>query len=282
MVRISVPTLTTLDVFKLAELLPQNVYVQQVTVKAERVWEEDRPHIFNPRRWVGNGRVRPPFKLYRTKENYYGGGTMTFAIPTQVWNNTYGTFLTWEDLVEFLQDQDREVTALGDRPLSERLYIKDLILTEIPADVWHPRPYSPTGIRNGYVCDLSSPECIGDPLYHNQGFYVAGFAGNYKLLGVGRETLEGKNMKPMNMAETDYCRTRHTRSNHRRVVKAYEVVRSFDSNQTQGWDEATLRENFPSLWASGLLGIRVCEGRPEHDMKFRSDYCRLIRDEAFA
>lgn len=206
--------MTTAHLRELIPRLPSNVYVQRITVEACRIYENDIP--------------RTETQMFRTKQTYPNlyvpGQTLVFSTP--LWNNgsRFDMSNDWENFVKELdgvdtlcnkfdfQNNDHELT---DTPISDRLYIKDIILLELPVEEpnYHERPYY--------------PQSDDDKFYDGVRCSFSTFKGTYQLLGDATEEqrdgwLPGMTRKPMDLQFIEVVKTKHIRRiRGKRSLKAF-------------------------------------------------------------
>jgi len=198
------PCLTTAHLRELIPRLPDNIYVQRITIEACRIYENDIP--------------RTETQMFRTKQTYPNlyvpGQTLVFSTPLWVNGSRFDKSNDWENFVKELDEVDRLCSRfdfrndgheLTDTPISDRLFIKDIILLELPVEDpnYHERPYNP-----------ASDE---DKFYDGVRCAFASFSGTYQLLGAGTVEqrdgwLPGLTRKPMDIQSIEIVRTKHIRT----------------------------------------------------------------------
>ena len=197
------PCLTTAHLRELIPRLPSNVYVQRITVEACRIYENDMS--------------RTETTMFRTKQTYPNlyvpGQTLVFSTPLWTSGSRFDVSNDWQNFVKELDEVDNLCSKfdfqenghdLVDTLISDRLYIKDVILLELPIDDpnYHEPPYF--------------PQSSDDKFYDGIRCSFATFSGTYQLLGVGTVEqrdgwLPGLTRKPMDLQRIDVVRTKHIR-----------------------------------------------------------------------
>jgi len=208
------PCLTTAHLKELIPRLPSNIYVQRISFEACRIYENDVP--------------RTETSMFRTKQTYPNlyvpGQTLVFSTP--IWNNgsRFDESNEWENFVKELDEVDNLCSKfdfqnngydLVDTLISDRLYIKNVMLLELPVDDpnYHEKPYY--------------PQSDDDKFYDGIRCAFATFSGAYQLLGVGTVEerdgwLPGLTRKPMDLQFIEVVKTKHIRKiMGKRSLKAF-------------------------------------------------------------
>lgn len=272
MTRIAEPCLTTVHIRELIPRLPENVYVQRVTIEACRLSRHDIK--------------RPETQYFEVKQAYPNlfipTQTLIFSTPLMNDGAKFDISNDWESFVMELDEADglcmnydfRGVPDLVDIPFSDRLFIKDIILLELPIDDpnYHPSPYYPAD--------------SDDRFYDGVRCSFATFTGSYQLLGRGTQEerdgwLPGHTRKAMDLEHIEVVRSKHIRQlrgrgglmafhrgrNDIHIEEKADLVNHPDRTST--W--------LPTLVNNGLIVQRAIEGEWEATKKFRADSVSLHR-----
>lgn len=208
------PCLTTAHLKELIPRLPSNVYVQRINMEACRIYENDIS--------------RTETSMFRTKQTYPNlyvpGQTLVFSTPLINNGSRFDKSNDWENFVKELNEVDNLCSKfdfqnnghdLVDTLISDRLYIKNVILLELPIDDpnYHESPYF--------------PHHEDDKFYDGMRCSFATFRGAYQLLGVGTVEqrdgwLPGLTRKPMDLQFIEVVTTKHIRKIiGKRTLKAF-------------------------------------------------------------
>ncbi|MEW6069076.1 MAG: hypothetical protein AB1485_00510 [Candidatus Thermoplasmatota archaeon] len=256
----TIPCLGTLHILEFDSLKPENVWVQSIEIEACRVATRDEIAPESP----------TMFSMRETKKSYYIPlKHIDFGTPIEQPVNA--SKLSWRDFINEIKLADKICVREGDLPeISKRLYIKELILIELPKD--DPR----------YHRDLN-PANQDDTFY--DGVYVsrATFRGTYQL--IGRTTAEERNSwlpgmtrKPMDLWRVEILKTKHVLNiSRRKTWKAYyrgidehgvPLIHTWEGDAVLTLRPEHLRDLFPSCCKAELIKRREAIGDWELYRKF--------------
>jgi hypothetical protein len=258
------PCLATAHLRELIRKLPPNVYVQRITIEACRIYKND-------------GR-RPETQLIEAKQCYpniyVSSQSLIFRTPLMINAVRFDKSDDWEHFCAELDQLDslcgkfdfREEKELRDIPISDRLYIKDVLLLELPKD-------DPNYREPPYNC--ADPE---DKFYGGMRCSYVTFTGAYQLLGSPVEEirdgmLPGMTRKPMDIECIEIVRTKHARK-----LLGTKFVKCFHHGKEDIYKESLddlvnhperVKAWLPTLSSAGLIIWRKVEGDWKESMKLQ-------------
>lgn len=248
------PCLTTAHLKELIPRLPSNVYVQRISMEACRIYENDI--------------ARTETSMFRTKQTYPNlyvpGQSLVFSTPLWTSGSRFDVSNDWKNFVKELNEADNLCSKfdfqnngydLVDSLISDRLYIKDIILLELPIDDpnYHEPPYF--------------PQSDEDKFYDGIRCSFATFSGVYQLLGVGTVEqrngwLPGLTRKPMDLQSIEVVRTKHIRKiMGKRSLKAF--YRGKEDIYKESKDDLVNRPERVRTWLPTLLKNELIIWRTE-------------------
>jgi hypothetical protein len=258
------PCLSVINLRELIPKLPNNVFVQRVTIEACRLFRHDNS--------------RPESQFFDVKQTYPNlyvpHQTLVFSTPLMNNGGRFDQSNEWENFVTELEATDKLCSkfqfedssrSLTDIPISDRLFIKDIILLELPKEDpnYHEAPYL--------------PQQSDDEFYDGVRCSFATFTGAYQLIGYGTEEerdgwLPGMTRKPMDLEHIEVVRTKHIlKLKGKKVLKAFHRGKGDIHTETKdllvnnpqrvgGW--------IPSLVENGLITWREVVGEWKESSKF--------------
>lgn len=258
------PCLSTAHLRELIRKLPDNVYVQHVTIEACRVYRNDMR--------------RTETQMFETRQcypNLYIPDTAV-GFSTPLWHSgkRFDKSNEWEYFINELDQLDtlcnkfdfRGEDDLKDMTISDRLFVKDLLLVELPKDDpnYHGPPYF--------------PQDEDDKFYDGVRCAFASFGGEYQLLGSPIEEirdgmLPGMTRKPMDMQGIEVVRTKHVRK-----VRAKGSIQAFHRGKDDIYTEdlealvnhpERVKTWLPTISKAGLIIWRKVEGDWKESKKFQ-------------
>ena len=265
------PVLAKQEVRELVKAIPSNVWIQGMTFEANRITRNDDKDMLLP------GFDKKLLDVRQAYPNFYiPMQTVTFNTPLM---RDHASF-QWEDFVKALaaasklctdyryRDSNRRHT---DEPLSDRLFIKELLLVEAQAS--HPKYHDVTK-------KLPVPWPPGDSFYDGLPCTFATFAGTYQLLGEATDrardgVLPGQTHKTMNLVELQVVRTKHVKQTlgHAMVrffARGKEDMMVMDEKRIVNHPEYA-RQWLPSCCQAGVVQELEISGEWKDLSRFRCD-----------
>jgi hypothetical protein len=272
------PCLGTAHLRELIKRLPENVYVQRVTIEACRIYRNDIR--------------RTETQMFETRQCY-----PNIYIPTQpIWFATplimnaarFDKSNEWENFIKELDEVDRLCGGfdfsgqfdLKDVMISDRLFIKDIMLLELPTDNpnYHPAPYHPAD--------------DDDKFYDGVRCSFASFSGAYQLLGAATQEerdgwLPGMTRKPLDLAHIEVVKTKHIRRliGKRRLMAFHRGKEDIHVEEYENLisHPEVVKQWLPTLCEGELLIQREVEGDWKESRKFVASKVSLetlLKEEA--
>jgi hypothetical protein len=268
MVTFSQPILATQEVVGLAKMKPSNIWVQGLVIEAVRVTRNDIPAVL------------PGITMLDVKQaypNYYiPTQGLIFTTPLMKSPSNY----VWDEFVKQIASADQMILDYNygekehtDVPFSDRLFIKEVLLLELPKDDRRYRDY-----------DLKYPYNPGnqdDAFYDKMPCAYATFQGTHQLLGASdsRNGIRpGYTHKVMNLVELERVKTKHIKMVQNKAVwRAFHRERvsrdvvSFDDLKALSRDDclATVRHYLPECCQMGIIKQLEFEGDWENLPRFK-------------
>jgi hypothetical protein len=265
---VSQPCLATQEVVSLARLKPSNIWIQGLVIEAGRTSRND---------------IQPALAgitMLDVRQSY-----PNFYIPTQ--ELRFNTPLMkdpsdylWDDFVKQILAADKHILEYDyngkkhtDAPLSDRLFIKELLLLECPRDDKRYRDDAPGNHYN--------PANQDDEFYDGMPCTYATFAGTHQLLGARSMRdgiLPGAVRKPMHLVELERVPTKHIKRidkfalmrafirtrNKKDVIKLDELL-----SMNRRDCEATVRRYLPTCYQTEIVKQLTIEGDWENLRRLR-------------
>ena len=198
MVKLHRPCLATVPIIGtalepgLADLVPENCYVQEIIIECCRSSRMDTPVS-----WVGSDY----FTIRESGSGVYSGRqNILLTTPIQKPPGSHD----WEGLVQMLREADQISAAKGDLPMTPRTLTKGCVLIEIPKDIWHPQPHQP---QKAFF-DPQEP----DPMYEGHRFTAITIEGTRYMAEaeLARDGwLPGGTHKPLDIVQIEFLVTKH-------------------------------------------------------------------------
>lgn len=241
----TVPIIGTAHEPGLADIIPENCYVQEITIECCRSSRGDKPVS-----WVGSDY----FKIRESAPGVYSGRqNVNLTTPVERAPGAHD----WEGLVQMLREADQVSAARGDLPMTPRTLTKGCILIEIPKEIWHPEPYEPH--KASY--DPNDP----DPMYDGHRFTAVHIEGTRYMAEAELARngwLPGGTHKPLDIVQIDFLITKHighvkgrranwtafSRKEADRITISEERLMNISDNELHGMA--------PSLCDAGIIQIR--------------------------
>lgn len=269
MTQVIKPCLSTQEVMTLASSKPKNVWIQGIVCEASRMIGSDMKKIL------------PGITIVQVKQAY-----PNYYIPTKsLWFSTplmkNADDYLWENFVREITEADRLVTeyefegiTYRDTPFTDRLFIKELLLLELPKDDKRYREEGPY-----------RPQKQDDEFYDGMPCTFASFRGTQQLLSaetIRNGVMPGRTHKPMELIELERVPTKHVRTIGG-YAKGYGKWRAFDRSKakkdvvtydqlksmTQEHRNAILTRFLPTCCAKGLVKDMKIEGDEENLVRLR-------------
>jgi len=254
MVRLNQPCLATVPILGtaqepgLADILPENCYVQEITIECCRSSRSD-----NPIKWVGSS-------YFTIRESapgtYIGRQNVSLTTPVQKPPGSHD----WDGFVQMLREADQVSAGKSDVPITTRTLTKGCVLIEIPKEIWHPKPHQP--FKAFY--DPNDP----DLMYENQRFmaiHIEGTRFMSEAVSMKDGWLPGGTHKPLDIVQVDYLMTKHIgrdmgdKAEWMAYSRKDEDIVSIPGETLVNLSDADLHGMFPSLCDSGIIQIREQE-----------------------
>jgi len=253
-VRLHRPCLATVPIIGsaqepgLADILPDNCYVQEIAIECCRVSRQDAPIS-----WVGSD-------YFTIRESapglYVGRQVVPLTTPVQ---KPPGSF-NWPGLVDMLREADGVSAMRGDVPMTPRTLTKGCVLVEIPMDVWHDVPFNPAQA----FFDPSNP----DPLYEGNRFAVVHIEGTRYMAEaelMKNGWLPGGTHKPLDIVQIDFLVTKHLGRDMAGKASWMAYSRKdgdiiiIPEDRLMNISDAELHGMIPSLCDAGIIQMREQE-----------------------
>lgn len=267
----------------MASSKPKNVWVQGMVCEASRRTESDMKSILPG---VGILKVRQAYPNY-----YIPMESLLFTTPLMKNADDY----QWENFVREIAEADRLVTeyefegiTYRDTPFSDRLFIKELLLLELPKD---DKRYREKGPFKPQKQDADGN--WEDEFYDGMPCTFATFRGTQQLLSaeaIRNGVMPGSTHKPMNLFNLERVPTKHIRSiggyarGHAKWrafdrSKAKKDMISYDQleGMTQEHRNAVLTRFLPTCCAKGIIKDMEIEGDEENLTRLRCSSILLAK-----
>jgi hypothetical protein len=241
----TVPIIGTSEEPGLADILPENCYVQEIIIECCRSTRSDRPVS-----WVGSD-------YFTIRESapgtYIGRQTISLTTPIQKPPGSHN----WEGLVQMLREADQISADRNDVPIASRTLTKGCVLVEIPKEVWHPPPFQP---QKAFF-DPYDP----DPLYEGNriiAVHIEGTRFMSEALMVKDGWLPGGTHKPLDIVQVDFLTTKPLGRDMARKAewmafsRKEEDIITIPGERLSNLSDAELYNIFPSLCDAGVIQLR--------------------------
>jgi len=232
----------------LADLVPENCYVQEITIECCRSSYTDTPVS-----WVGSDY----FTIRESGSGVYSGRkNILLTTPIQKPPGSHD----WEGLVQMLREADQISAARGDLPMTPRTLTKGCVLIEIPLDIWHPQPHQP---QKAFF-DPQNP----DPMYEGHRFTAIIIEGTRYMAGAELAMnggLPGGTHKPLDIVQIDFLVTKHLGRNMAKKTEWMAFSRKEEDKITISEDrllnisDAEIHGMAPCLCDAGIIQMREQE-----------------------
>lgn len=261
MTKHSVPSLSSLKISDLSKLLPNNVYVHSVSICYTRTHSRDMP-------LDTNGDITT-FRIMKSGETLYiPHQTIEFSSPIFMDNRKPIEWIDFVNDVQAFYD-----TAFDYDPNAEnRTYIGDIVLLEIPSDY--------IGENKWKHSPMDEDDSLYDGIWCKFGYFLK----NYKILGADLgDMLPGQCTKPADLIRVDLVKTKRARNFEKpgQVIRCYHwnngTIHTINEKEIiKNISPEWLRANFPTIYDTGILNIRQCEGNWEITKRFRATACSRL------
>jgi len=233
----------------LADLMPENCFVQEIVMECCRTARSDKNVA-----WVGSDycslKVSAP-SVYMTRRH------IPFITPVEHPRGGY----EWPRLIEVLRETDVVAASYGDAPMMSRILAKGCVLVELPLDKF--RDSKDGGGPNPAKAYFRPDE--PDPLYEGVRFariFIEGTQYMAEAEYARNGWLPGATHKPLDVIEIHWLVTKHVGKDisNRTSWTAYsrnkDDVIIFDESRLIGISDKELYNLIPSLCDAGIIQMR--------------------------